>query len=37
MDNILGVLKNTILISLFHKGQAGKIFESVKKRSRKLL
>ncbi len=37
MDKILGILKNTISMFLFHKGQTCQIFESVKKTDAKVV
>lgn len=36
MASILGAITNTIPIGLFNKGQAGKIFEDVKKPAQRL-
>lgn len=35
--DIMGVLKNTVSITLFNKGKAGQIFESVKKTGAKVV
>lgn len=35
--DILGALKNTVSISLFNKGQASKIFDSVRKTGIKIV
>ena len=37
MDSIAKSLKNTLSISLFNRGQAGKIFDSVKKEGAKIV
>lgn len=37
MDNMSNAIKNTVSISLFNKGQAGKIFEDVKKTGTKVV
>ena len=37
MDNIMGAIKNTIPISLFNRGSAGKIFAEVKKGNPKVV
>ena len=37
MTNIMGAIKNTIPISLFNRGMAGKIFEEVKQNGAKVV
>ena len=37
MENLVPALRNTIPISLFNKGMAGKIFKSVKENGSKVV